>query len=86
MSKAILMSIQPKWCALIADGYKTVEVRKSRPKFETPFKVYIYCTKDKENCGVAQGKVIGRGRGRQSYRNKKRRPRPSAERRHGGHS
>lgn len=44
MSKAILMSIQPKWCELIASGKKTVEVRKTRPKFETPFKVYIYCT------------------------------------------
>ena len=43
--KAILMSIQPKWCELIASGKKTVEVRKSAPK-ETPFKVYMYCTKD----------------------------------------
>ena len=59
MSKAVLMSIQPKWCMLIADGYKTVEVRKSRPKLETTFKVYIYCTKDKKYSGVAQGKVIG---------------------------
>ena len=59
MSKAVLMSIQPKWCALIADGWKTVEIRKNRPKLKTPFKVYIYCTKNKEKCGVAQGKVIG---------------------------
>ena len=44
MSKAVLMSIHPKWCELIANGKKTVEVRKSRPKIETPFKVYIYCT------------------------------------------
>lgn len=42
--KAILMSIQPKWCELIAAGKKTVEVRKSAPK-ETAFKVYIYQTK-----------------------------------------
>ena len=42
--KAVLISIQPKWCELIASGKKTVEVRKSRPKLETPFKVYIYCT------------------------------------------
>lgn len=45
MSKAVLMSIQPKWCELIASGKKTVEVRKTRPKLETPFKVYIYQTK-----------------------------------------
>lgn len=44
--KAVLISIQPKWCEFIASGEKTVEVRKSKPKLETPFKVYIYCTKD----------------------------------------
>ena len=43
--KAVLISIQPKWCELIASGKKMVEVRKTRPKLETPFKVYIYCTK-----------------------------------------
>ena len=42
--KAVLISIQPKWCELIANGKKTVEVRKTKPKIETPFKVYIYCT------------------------------------------
>lgn len=47
MSKAVLISIQPKWCELIASGKKTVEVRKSRPKLSTPFKCYIYCTKNK---------------------------------------
>ena len=45
MIKAVLISIQPKWCNLIANGEKTIEVRKSRPKLETPFKCYIYCTK-----------------------------------------
>lgn len=44
MSKAVLISIRPKWCELIANGKKTVEVRKSRPKLRTPFKCYIYCT------------------------------------------
>ena len=44
MRKAVLISIQPKWCELIASGKKTIEVRKSRPKLETPFKCYIYCT------------------------------------------
>lgn len=42
--KAVLISIQPKWCELIASGKKTVEVRKTRPQIETPFKVYIYAT------------------------------------------
>lgn len=69
--KAVLISIQPKWCELIASGKKTVEVRKTKPKLETPFKAYIYETKDKkfENIGVHWengrdfihngGKVIG---------------------------
>ncbi len=47
---AVLISIQPKWCELIASGEKTVEVRKTRPKIETPFKCYIYCTKGKGDC------------------------------------
>ena len=45
--KSVLISIQPKWCELIANGKKTIEVRKTRTKIETPFKCYIYCTKDK---------------------------------------
>ena len=44
--KGVLVSIQPKWCQLIADKKKVVEVRKTRPKLEAPFKVYIYCTKN----------------------------------------
>nr|DAM59720.1 MAG TPA: hypothetical protein [Caudoviricetes sp.] len=44
MSKAVMISIRPKWCEKIARGEKTVEVRKTRPKLETPFKCYIYCT------------------------------------------
>ena len=42
--KAVLISIRPKWCELIASGKKTIEVRKTRPKMEPPFKCYIYCT------------------------------------------
>lgn len=42
--KAVLLSIRPNWCKLIWSGMKTVEVRKTRPKLETPFKVYVYCT------------------------------------------
>lgn len=44
MSKAVMISIRPKWCEKICSGEKTIEVRKTRPKLETPFKVYIYCT------------------------------------------
>lgn len=45
--KSVLISIRPKWVEKIVNGEKTIEVRKSRPKIETPFKCYIYCTKAK---------------------------------------
>lgn len=44
MSKAVMLSIRPKWCEKIANGEKTIEVRKTRPKMNAPFKCYIYCT------------------------------------------
>ena len=46
--KAVLISIQPKCCELIASGKKTVEVRKTKPKLKTPFKCYIYATMPKK--------------------------------------
>lgn len=53
--KAVMISIQPKWCELIASGKKTVEVRKTKPTLKMPFKCYIYETKGKHG----KGKVIG---------------------------
>ena len=44
MSKAIMLSIRPKWVEKIASGEKTIEVRKTKPKLETPFKAYLYVT------------------------------------------
>ena len=64
----IMQSIQPKWCELIISGKKTIEVRKTRPKCDTPFKVYIYCTsgawliigtENAARCYYGNGKVIG---------------------------
>ena len=52
MSKAIMLSIRPKWCELIANGTKPVEVRKSRPKLHTPFKSYIYCTSGRPDLNI----------------------------------
>lgn len=45
VERAVLISIQPKWCELIASGRKTIEVRKTKPNIPTPFKCYIYQTK-----------------------------------------
>ena len=44
--KAVLLSIKPRWVSMIATGKKTVEVRKTRPKLDTPFKCYIYCSEN----------------------------------------
>lgn len=51
MSKAVLISIRPEWCQKIMEGRKTIEVRKTRPKMNPPFKCYI--------CKCGNGKVIG---------------------------
>ena len=40
--KAVMISIHPKWVEKIVKGEKTIEVRKSAPKCEEPFKAYIY--------------------------------------------
>lgn len=45
--KSVLISIQPQWCKLIFNGQKIIEVRKTRPLIDMPFKVYVYCTKQK---------------------------------------
>lgn len=72
--KAVLISIHPQWCERIALCDKTLEVRKTRPKLEIPFRCYIYQTKKKwlykllaplksfawvETVIFGQGKVIG---------------------------
>lgn len=69
MSKAVMISIRPKWCEKIVNGEKTIEVRKTRPKLETPFKCYIYETqgrtdtpwvdKDGHMIFAGRGQVIG---------------------------
>lgn len=66
MAKAVLISIRPEWVEKILAGEKTLEIRKTRPKLETPFKVYIYCTAGnlsyKVNggmvCNVSGGKMV----------------------------
>lgn len=65
MSEAVLISILPKWCELIASGEKTIEVRKTRPKQEPPFKCYIYETQGKTDTPWMDedGHMVFRGRG-----------------------
>ena len=47
MNKSVITSVSPRECELIASGRQTMLVRKTRPKIETPFTVYVYMTKHK---------------------------------------
>ena len=66
MSKAVMISIRPKWCEKICSGEKTIEVRKTRPKLETPFKCHIYETQGKTDTPWVDedGHMIFSGRGK----------------------
>ena len=57
--KSVMLSIDPKWCELIASGKKTIELRKTKPRLETPFKCYIYCTGFKYFYSFGGQRVIG---------------------------
>lgn len=65
MSRAVMLSIRPKWCEMIAAGKKTIEVRKTAPKIDTPFKCYIYETKGEieRPRGDEDGYIYQEGRG-----------------------
>ena len=76
MSKAVLISIRPEWCDLIVQGRKTIEVRKTRPKLETPFKAYmkvghIYTLLDVENYIDTQPEATPQEVAGQCWRNSK---------------
>ncbi len=66
MAKAVLISIRPEWVEKILSGEKTLEVRKTRPKLDTPFKCYIYCTAGNLSyevnngmmCNISGGKLV----------------------------
>lgn len=46
---AVMISIRPEWCKLIAEGKKTDEVRKNFPlSANIPFKCYIYESRDRK--------------------------------------
>ncbi len=64
MGKAVLISIRPKWCELIASGKKTIEVRKTAPKLPVPFKCYIYESQGSYRAGNEAYNYLVEGRGR----------------------
>lgn len=66
MNKSVMLSIQPRHCENICTVIgeengkpvykKAIEVRKTRPQLETPFKCYIYCTaSDVHSCLMIGG-------------------------------
>ena len=66
MTRAILISIRPEWVNKIVTGKKTVEIRKTKPNLETPFKCYIYETQGKSDTPWIDedGHMISRGCGK----------------------
>ena len=54
----IMISIKPEWCRKIMTGQKTAEVRRTKPKLNTPFKCLIYCTKDAKSNELYKGQVV----------------------------
>lgn len=66
MSKAVLISIRPEWVNKIVTDEKTVEIRKTRPYLETPFKCYMYETQGKSDTPWIDedGHMIFRGCGK----------------------
>lgn len=56
-AEAVMLSIRPKWCEKIVNGKKTIEVRKTCPKLQTPFKCYIYCTMNHPYISVSCGEL-----------------------------
>lgn len=56
--KPILISIQRPHTDNIKALIKNIEVRKSRPKQDTPFPCYIYETKAKGGCGKVIGEFV----------------------------
>ena len=64
MSKAVMLSIRPKWVEKIVNGEKTIEVRKTRPNIATPFKCYIYCTSGNISYKCGNGMICHNSGGR----------------------
>lgn len=56
--KSVLIAIRPQCVEKIANGEKTIEVRKTAPK-EVPFKAYIYCTKEKKQDDIIWAGIFG---------------------------
>jgi predicted transcriptional regulator len=52
----IILSLKPKYCRLIFNGEKDIEIRKTIPHKGLPFRVFVYETK--EGVGAVTGEFI----------------------------
>ena len=61
----VMISIRPQWVGEITEGLKEIEVRKGRPKQETPFRCFIYETQGKTATPWVDedGNMVFKGRG-----------------------
>lgn len=66
MKRAVMLSIKPEWCDKIISGEKTIEIRKTHPKMEAPFKCYICETQGLTDTPWMDedGHMVFRGRGK----------------------
>ncbi len=49
MNKCVMVSVRPEFCnAIFKFKRKLIDVRKSKPTLDTPFKVYVYCVEPEE--------------------------------------
>lgn len=60
MSEAVLISIRPKWVEKIANGEKTIEVRKTRPKKAEKSVQVLYLLHARQRRTQA-ARVVGQG-------------------------
>ena len=54
----IMQSMRPEWCKKEFGGEKTVEVRKTRPKANPPYRVFVYETVNGGGSGLVIGEYI----------------------------
>ena len=62
MKKAVMMSTHPRWCCLIENEEKKIEIRRTAPLLKPPFVVYLYCTKNHDAYDLLQLHDYGAGK------------------------
>ena len=61
-NRDLLMSIQPQWVYKICNRIKTIEVRKTKSKYDPKFRIFIYCTKGGEQLHILDQRTVVKGK------------------------